>query len=134
MPALPWVQQQPIDPQVEYVAMASRLPLTAYRSVPGFLRDAIRIRRQLAHTAGLVGNALDAHLAAKTFWTYSVWVDRASLADFARSEPHHHIIERLKPKMDESLFRYFPIAGSDVSLPWDQVRARLDEALDEALR
>ena len=48
MPALPWVQREAIDPNLTYVAMASRLPLNRYRSVPGFLRDTLAIRRQLA--------------------------------------------------------------------------------------
>jgi hypothetical protein len=47
MAALPWAQAQTIDPNREYVAMASRLPLKAYRFVPGFLRDTLRIRCQL---------------------------------------------------------------------------------------
>jgi hypothetical protein len=36
MAALPWAQAQTIDPNREYVAMASRLPLKAYRFVPAF--------------------------------------------------------------------------------------------------
>ena len=34
MPAVPWVERQPIDPSATYVAMASRLPLVAYRFIP----------------------------------------------------------------------------------------------------
>jgi heme-degrading monooxygenase HmoA len=92
MPALPWTQRQQIDPSREYVAMASRLPLKRGRSIPGFLRDALAIRRQLARSDGLVGYALDAELAHKTFWTFSVWDNRASLHAFASSEPHRAII------------------------------------------
>ena len=53
MPALPWLERQPIDPQRQYVAMASRLPLKSYRFIPGFMRDTMRIRRQLGQAAGL---------------------------------------------------------------------------------
>ena len=70
MPALPWTQRQEVDPSREYVAMASRLPLERRRSIPGFLRDALAIRRQLARADGLVGYALDTELAHKTFWTF----------------------------------------------------------------
>lgn len=129
MTALPWVEQQPIDPQREYVAMASRLPLAAYRSIPGFLRDTLRIRRQLSNTPGLIGYGLDAHLTRKTFWTFSVWADRASLAEFARSDPHKVITRRLQPRMGDSLFEYFPITGGDLPLPWEQIRARLTGAV-----
>jgi hypothetical protein len=83
MPALPWTQRQTIDPGRTYLAMASRLPLKRRRSIPGFLRDAAAIRRQLARAHGMVGYALDAELARKTFWTFSVWEDQASLDAFA---------------------------------------------------
>jgi len=72
MPPLPWTQRQPVDPGRTYLAMASRLPLKRRRSIPGFLRDAMAIRRQLARAPGMVGYALDAELARKTFWTFSV--------------------------------------------------------------
>ena len=45
MPALPWAQRQAVDPGRQYVAMASRLPLKRRRSIPGFLRDTLAIRR-----------------------------------------------------------------------------------------
>ena len=67
---------------------ASRLPLKSYRFIPGFMRDTMRIRRQLGQAAGLVGYTLNAGLARKTFWTFSVWVDQASLDQFAERNPH----------------------------------------------
>ena len=123
MPALPWTQRQEIDPGREYVAMASRLPLNRRRSIPGFLRDALAIRRQLARADGLVGYALDAELAHKTFWTFSVWRDRASLDAFASSEPHRAITRRLRPLMGPTRFEFFQIPGSDLPMTWDQMKA-----------
>jgi hypothetical protein len=55
MPALPWVEARAVEPDIEYVVMASRLPLRAYRFIPGFLRDTLRIRSQLAQADGLIG-------------------------------------------------------------------------------
>jgi heme-degrading monooxygenase HmoA len=125
MPALPWLERQPIDPQREYVAMASRLPLKTYGSVPGFLRDTMQIRRQLAQTPGLVGYTLNAGLARKTFLTFSVWEDQASLDRFAASDPHRNIIARLRPRMLPTKFEFFPLSGSDLPLTWEQITARL---------
>jgi heme-degrading monooxygenase HmoA len=125
MPALPWLERQPIDPQREYVAMASRLPLKSYGSVPGFLRDTMQIRRQLAQTPGLVGYTLNAGLARKTFLTFSVWEDQASLDRFAASDPHRNIIARLRPRMLPTKFEFFPLSGSDLPLTWEQITARL---------
>lgn len=128
MPALPWVTRQPIDPDHDYIAMASRLPLRRHASIPRFLRDTLRIRRQLAATPGLVGYGLNAQLIHKTFWTFSVWRDQASLDAFAASDPHRHITERLAPHMHPSRFAFFAIAGVDVPLSWDDVIVRLDPA------
>jgi quinol monooxygenase YgiN len=103
--------------------MASRLPLKRHRSIPGFLRDALAIRRQLARADGMVGYALDAELARKTFWTFSVWEDQASLDAFASSDPHRAIIRRLRPLMGPTRFEFFQIPGSDLPLTWDQMKA-----------
>ena len=105
------------------MAMASRLPLKRRRSIPGFLRDALAIRRQLARADGMVGYALDAELARKTFWTFSVWDDQASLDAFASSDPHRAIIRRLRPLMGPTYFEFFQIPGSDLPLTWDQMKA-----------
>ena len=123
MAAFPWVERRTIDPDRDYVAMASCLPLKAYRSIPGFLRDTLEIRRQLAETPGLVGYALNAQLARKTFWTFSVWNDRASLDEFAVSDPHRRIIQRLQPRMGHTHFAFFEIPGSDLPMSWDQMTA-----------
>jgi heme-degrading monooxygenase HmoA len=125
MPALPWVRREAIDPDLTYVAMASRLPLSHYRSVPGFMRDALAIRRQLAEAPGLIGYALDAELAKRTFWTFSVWRKREDLDSFAASDPHRRIITRLRPLMGETRFEFFPLPGKDLPMTWEQMKAPL---------
>ena len=128
MPALPWKEFQAVDPGRQYAAMASRLPLLAHRSIPGFLLDAMRIRGQLAHAPGLVGYALNAQPARKTFWTISVWTDEASLSRFASADPHRTLAKGLQPQMGQSHFEFFPVSGRDLPLNWDEVRRRLAEA------
>jgi hypothetical protein len=105
--------------------MASRLPLEHHRSIPGFLRDALSIRRQLAEATGLVGYALDAELARKTVWTFSVWRDRQSLDLFARSDPHARIIARLRALMGETRFEFFSLSGETLPMTWEQMKAPL---------
>jgi len=38
-----------------------------------------------------------AEVAGKTFWTFSVWENRGSLDEFARSSPHNQIIRSSGP-------------------------------------
>jgi heme-degrading monooxygenase HmoA len=125
MPAFPWDQRIDIDPSATYEAMASRLPLVRHRSVPGFLKDAMAIRRQLRRANGLIGFALDAELGKKTFWTFSVWETRQDLDAFARSDPHHRIINRLRPHMGQSQFEFFSLAGERLPMTWEQMKAPL---------
>ncbi len=127
MPAFPWAERQAVEPDHEYVAMASRLPLRRYRSVPGFLRDTMAIRRQLAQAPGLVGYALDAELGRKTFWTFSVWQDRASLQSFAAADPHRRIISRLRPLMSQTQFAFFSVTGSELPMNWEKMKAPVSE-------
>jgi heme-degrading monooxygenase HmoA len=123
VPALPWVEAQVPDPKTDYIAMASRLPLRRHRSIPGFLRDTLRIRSQLAETAGLVGYGLKADIPRKTFWTFSVWEDEASLAAFARSSPHRQLARRLVPHMGPTRFRTFELRGDRLPMTWDEMTA-----------
>ena len=125
MPAPPWAPRRAVEPGHTCVAMASRLPFKRRRSIPGFLRDTLAIRRQLARADGLVGFALDAELARKTFWTFSVWEDRASLDAFAASDPHRAITRRLQPLMGQTRFEFFQLPGSDLPLTWDQMKSRV---------
>jgi hypothetical protein len=125
MPALPWDSREAADPDASYLAMASRLPLSRYRSVPGFMRDALTIRRQLAAAPGLIGYALDAELARRTFWTFSVWRARADLDAFAASDPHRRIITRLHPLMGQTRFEFFPVRGAELPMTWEQMKAPL---------
>ena len=136
MPALPWVERQPLEPTTRYVAMASRLPLRRHRAVPGFLRDTLRIRRQLAEAPGLVGYGLKADLLQKTFWTFSVWEDQAAIEAFARSDPHRQIVHRLAAHMGQSRFATFAVDGDVVPTTWAEMTAPLasrDEAADPAV-
>jgi heme-degrading monooxygenase HmoA len=125
LPALPWTARQPIDPGRSYLVMASRLPLRAHRSIPGFLRDAMEIRGQLARADGLVGYGLQAELGRKVFWTFSAWADQASLDAFARSDPHRRITRRLAPFMGETRFETLTVAGERLPLGWPEIQQQI---------
>src|SRR5207249_2391318 len=104
MPALPWSWRATPDPDATYVVMFSKLPLRRARHIPGFLADTRRIQRQLANTDGLIGYALNAQLARKTFWTVSAWQDDESLRGFVATDPHRRIMAALRPKMGPTRF------------------------------
>jgi heme-degrading monooxygenase HmoA len=124
MPALPWTTISTPDPARSYVGFATLLPLTRHRHIPGFLRDTLRVRRQLAAAPGLVGYSLLAGLGAKTFWTVSVWEDESALRAFAAAEPHRDVTRRTPDRMGASRFQTFAVTGAEVPLRWADVRQR----------
>jgi hypothetical protein len=127
MPKLPWTTIESVPPDTEVTVMASRLPLRRYRHIPRFLVATLRIRRQLAQSDGLVGYALDAQLARKTFWTVSAWTGRDRLYRFDGADPHRSAKEGIRPHMEPSTFVFWTGTAADLPIPWDEVRRRLAE-------
>jgi hypothetical protein len=127
MPQFPWNPRTPVEPDREYAVMASKLPLKSHSSIPGFLRGTLTIRRQLRSAPGLVGYSLLGELAGKTFWTFSVWEKRADLDNFARTNPHSRIIQRLRPKMGHGVFEFETVEGSRLPWGWEEVKRHVRE-------
>ena len=123
MPALPWGSREPLQADRSYIVMSSKLPLRRYRSIPRFLRDTLAIRRQLASAPGLIGYSLDADLARRTFWTFSVWDSQHSLDAFAASPPHRQIIARLRPLMGQTRFATSTMTGPAIPRAWPARKA-----------
>ncbi|HEX8804060.1 MAG TPA: hypothetical protein VF743_07695 [Acidimicrobiales bacterium] len=125
MPKLSWTAVSDVPPETEVVIMGSRLPLRRHRSIPAFMAATLRIRRQLAGSEGLVGYALDAELARKTFWTISAWTGRDALRRFDREDPHRGATRAIRPRMLPSTFAFWTGTAADLPVPWDEVRRRL---------
>jgi quinol monooxygenase YgiN len=102
-----------MEPDSDYLVMASHLPLSRISSTVRFFRAVNAIRGQLAHTDGLVGYTLRAKPLARDYWTLSVWKDRNALNEFMRTSPHVGIMTSLKPLMEPTKFIFWSITGAD---------------------
>ena len=125
MPALPWLERQPIDPQRQYVAMASRLPLKSYRFIPGFMRDTMRIRRQLGQATELRRLHAERRPCPKDVLDV-LGLGGPGQPGQVRSQrppPRHH--RAAAPADEPDAVRVFPISGSDLPLTWAQITARV---------
>ena len=131
MPAIPWMNFSEIDPQREYLVMASRLPLRSYLRIPMFLRLTLAVRRQLARSDGLVGYSLLAQPLSKTFWTLSAWVEGERLGAFARAMPHTDVMERLRPHMGRTTFVTWRVRGEALPVSWKDATGRILAAAAE---
>lgn len=128
MAELPWQSHSPAAPERDYVALLSYLPLYSGWSIPRLLLYNARIRGQLRTSAGLVGYSLRARLAAKRFWTLSVWEDETALGAFVAAPPHAAAMKALAPYMGATRFTRWTVKGSDLPLQWDDALKRGDSA------
>jgi hypothetical protein len=130
MAQFPWKQWTQVAPGRCYTVVISKLHLKHRRSIPGFMRDTLTIRRQLRSAPGLIGYSLRAELTNKTFWTFSAWENRDRLDEFAGSSPHSQIIQGLRPKTDKPIVKFVDgVDGSQLPWGWAEVKRQLQENL-----
>ena len=78
----PWETIAAPDPNREYLALLSYLPLKSYRKTLDLTRRAGQVAGQLADTSGLIGFTFRAKILGHRFWTLSVWEDEDALMAF----------------------------------------------------
>ncbi len=110
---LPWTTRAEMEPGLDYLVMASRLPLKRITSTVRFFRGVSAIRKQLATTDGLVGYTLRAKPLARDYWTLSVWQDEKALRAFMRTPPHAGLMTSLRPLMGPTKFATWNISAAD---------------------
>ncbi len=118
MPTTPWKTSFQPDPDREYLALLTVLPVKHYRTIPRFLGYTRRIEAQLAETVGLVGYSLRAEFLHRRFWTLSVWEDEGALQQFVHQGFHPGVMTVLVPDMGETNFVRHPIKGSEYPPSW----------------
>lgn len=125
MPELKWKSFATPDPEREYLALISYLPLKSFWKIPKFLIYTRAIEIQLKKSEGLIGYSLLAHPLSKKFWTLSVWEDGKALMEFVRSGAHKQVMAGLKGQMGETKFVKWKVNGSAVPPTWKEALKRL---------
>jgi heme-degrading monooxygenase HmoA len=110
---LPWTSRAELEPGLDYLVMASHLPLKRITSTVSFFRAVSAVRKQLAGTDGLVGYSLRAKPLARDYWTLSVWRDETALHAFMRTPPHAGVMSSLRPLMGPTKFVTWTIRAAD---------------------
>jgi hypothetical protein len=121
----PWKSFGPLEPEREYLVLASSIPPRSLSSTWRMFRGASAVRRQLAQTDGIVGFTLLAEPLRKRYATLSVWTDDAALGAFAGTQPHHALMASLAPEMGPTKFVRWSIRGADGRPSWSDALARL---------
>lgn len=119
-----WVEVNRAEPVGEFLCMATFLPMRRWRHVIPFLRMSSRVEKQLKATQGLVRYGLRASLLRKEFWTFSVWVDKASVNAFVHSGAHTAAVERFPDWAGEGA-AFVEWTSSDGSINWKDAAERM---------
>ena len=126
VPALSWrTVASPREPAGGCTIFATQLPLRRYWQMPRLLWLTLRIRRQLTHSPGLLGYAMDLEFRHKTLWTSSAWVSRTGLAAFDQAVPHRTAKQALKSAIRTPTFTVWTSPTDQLPVPWHETRARL---------
>src|SRR5580658_1008679 len=129
MPTLAWsTPKSPPSGDGPVTVMASRLELRRLRDVPSFLAAALRIRRQMLGSPGMLGMSLIARPTRRTFWTLSAWQDQASLSAAVGRHPHREIMKRFRPRMAGSSFVTWTAPATALPVSWDEARRHLQNS------
>jgi hypothetical protein len=132
MPTLPWTTAETPVPGAEVVVLGSRLELRTFRHIPGFMRAAMSVRRQVRGSRGALGVSLIAQPVRKRFWTLSAWTDQGALDAFVATAPHAQIMERFRGRLADAEFTTWrhdaselPKQGSAAKPLWREATTRL---------
>lgn len=123
----PWKRMERMDPDREYLVMASSLPARSRRSTAVLFRGSRAVRKQLLRTDGVIGFSMLARPMRKQYATLSVWQDEAALQSFARASPHGELMRELAPLMADTTFIRWAISGRDGRPSWKEALRRLDD-------
>ena len=121
---MPWKSLHKAEPEQEYLALLSFLPLRSFWSLPVFFRGTAGVMKQLASTKGLIAYSLLARPIKKSFWTLSVWEGEAALQEFINHPPHVRLMTSLVSYMNETKFVRWTVKGSELPLLWNDALRR----------
>ncbi|WP_158545977.1 hypothetical protein [Blastococcus sp. TF02A-30] len=106
IPDLPWNAAR--TGEGPGVVVVTRLHLRRLRDVPAFLATSLAVRRQTASSPGARALRLRAQPLARRFTTVSWWDDEASVAAFARAEPHRSAMRSWRERLVTFGYDSFP--------------------------
>lgn len=121
----PWKWSTSLEPEREYLVLASSIPPKSRRSTWRLFRGASAVRKQLGATDGVVGFALLARPLRKQYATLSVWTGEDALARFAGTDPHRDLMRDLTPEMGPTKFVRWTMQGAEGRPSWDDALQRL---------
>jgi len=121
----PWKSFENIDPDREYLVLASSIPAKKISSTWKMFRGSRAVRRKLAETDGVIGSSLLAQPFTRKYATLSVWTGEDALDRFTAETPHREIMVDLASAVGRTKFVRWTISGADGRPSWPDALNRL---------
>ena len=128
----PWKTLERLEPDSEYLVLATRLPPLGRSSTLRLARGAGQVRKQLSKTDGVMGFSLVARPWRKDYATLSVWRSDEALDAFVAQEPHAALVASLSPLLAPTTFVRWTMQGSEGKPSWTDAFRRMDASQREA--
>ena len=118
MLTVPWKFFAEIDPEREYIAVATFLPIESGGSA--FRADSKLVQEQLPKMKGCVGFSLRAKFLRGDYWTPSVWEEEADLMAYTVTTPHRDMMSPRAWRIKDFKTVIWRIPGSSIPPPWQE--------------
>jgi hypothetical protein len=125
MPSPAWTNVLDINPDHEYVVMATRFVVTSRRHLLGVMGSTQQLWQSLPTTPGLAGYRFDVSPLQGTLSTLTAWHNRSSLERFVRGPLHAPLVTRTTRLMKTSLFAEWMSVGAGLPPTWKTADERL---------
>ncbi|WP_194602022.1 hypothetical protein [Frondihabitans sp. VKM Ac-2883] len=126
MPSSAWTSVLTLDPERDYVAMATRFEVRSRRHLVAIIGSTQELWQALPTTVGLAGYQFAVSPLQGTLSTLTAWRDRSTLEMFVRGPLHAALVTGTRDLMKASSFADWVSPGAHLPPTWKTANERLD--------
>jgi hypothetical protein len=108
---------------VEFLSIATFLPVKRWVNVLPFLRMSSRVSAQLRETE-VVRFGLKTNIPKKQFWTLSIWQSREAMRTFIGAEPHATAMKKFAQWAGDAA-AFVEWSNTEGSINWEEAMEKL---------
>ncbi len=126
MSKIKWVRLSEWEQCGQGLVVVTELRLRRLGSTVRFLTETRRVEAQLREADRVIAYSLRAKPLQRTYWTLSLWPDKAALEQFLGGDPHRRIMTDLQPIMARVRTKSLEIVAEEIPETWEQAVQYLD--------
>ena len=127
MATLPWTATAPIDPDANYLVIATRFAVVRRRDPPGVDAATTGLWSRFGDTDGLIGYSRQ-HGPSAEHCHALAWRDHDTMLAFVRGPAHGEVVDHTRARLRESTFTSWRATGAELPADGSTADHRLDLA------